>query len=260
MADPFLYELMHRVAPPSKLNPMELSDAANEAFESAIKAEVEAIRKEQKDSGLLSEEAALKKIEAEVRRASDLTEFGEHIHRAAEILRSSERYLEKDQFIQLNLSLDEINERLESLDFKDLSEEALMKALSISETSTASILKIGIDKFEEGLLKDSLDVFSFLTLVCPDEPDYLYRMGLVAHKDGQHELALRAFHAASALDKDFLEPHIFLTECYLNLKEFTEASHELNEAKHLMHASEENKSWADTLVLFEHLIESRGMA
>jgi tetratricopeptide (TPR) repeat protein len=106
------------------------------------------------------------------------------------------------------------------------------------------------------LLKDSFDVFSFLTLVCPDEPEYWYRMGLVAHKDEQHELALRALHVASDLDEDFLEPHIFSTECYLDLKEYAEARQELNEAKDCL-AHLENQSWAETISMLENLIENR---
>lgn len=254
MTDPFLYELMHKVGLTSKLHPTSLSDPLNVAFEAAIRAEVEAIRKDQKDSGLLSEEAILKKIEAEVRKAADLTEFGEHIQHAVEILRSGQRYLEKEEFNQMNLSLDEINHKLNSLDLKNFTEESLKNALAIPDEAATSILKIGIDKFSEGLLKDSLDVFVFLTLLCPDEPEYWYRMGLVAHKDEQNELALRALHAASDLDKDFLEPHIFSTECYLDLKEYSEARQELDEAKNCL-ANQENQSWAESIELLENLIE-----
>lgn len=256
MLDPFLYELMHKVSPPSKLNPMSLSDPLNVAFEEAVKAEVEAIRSEQKDFGLLSEEAFLKKVESEVRDAADLSEFGEHIHHAVEIIRSGERYLEKDNYNLLNLSLDKISQEIRALDLKNFTEEALKNALAIPDEAATSILKIGIDKFSEGLLNDSLDVFSFLALVCPDEPEYWYRMGLVAHKNNQHELALRALHVASDLDKDFLEPHIFSTECYLDLKEYAEARHELDEAKETM-AHVENKSWAETILILENLIENR---
>lgn len=256
MADPFLFELMHRVASPSKLNPMSLSDPLNVAFENAIMAEVKAIRSEQKDVGLLSEESALKKIEAEVRKAADLSEFGEHIQHAVEIIRSGERYLEKEAFIQLNLSLDEISRKIRLLDLENFTEESLKNALAIPDEAAANILKIGIDKFSEGLLQDSLDVFSFLTLVCPDEPEYWYRLGLVAHKDEQHEIALRALHVASDLDKNFLEPHIFSTECYLDLKEYAEARQELNVAKDCL-AHLENQSWAETISMLENLIENR---
>lgn len=257
MPDPFLYELMHRVASPSKLNPMLLSDPLNEAFEAAIKAEVAAIHGEQKDYCLLSEEAALKKIEAEVRAAADLTEFGEHIHQAVEILRSGQRYLEKDEFNQLILSLDEISRKLKLLNLKNLTDESLINALAVPEPSALNILKIAIDKFSEGLTGDSLSVFSFLTLVCPDEPEYWYRMGLVAHKDGKNELALKAFHAASSLDNDFIEPHIFSTECHLDLREYDEAGQELNEAKRCIEASLANQAWAESISLLEDLIENQ---
>ena len=256
MVDPYIHELMHKVSAPSKLNPMSLSDPLNQAFESAIMAEVEAIRKEQKDSGLLTEEAALKKIEEEVRKSADLSEFLEHIHHGVKIIRSGERYLEKEAFNRLSLSLEEIDRKIRQLDLKNITDESLKNALSIPEGSAESLLKIGVDKFSEGLLKECFDVFSFLTLVCPDEPEYWYRMGLVALKDEQYELAIRSFHVASELDKGFLEPHIFSTECYLDLKDYINARHELNEAKECL-AHLENQSFAETISILENLLENR---
>lgn len=257
MADPFLFELMHRVVAPIKLKPHTLSGPLNEAFENAIKAEVEAIRNEQKDSGLLSEEAALKKIEAEVRKEADLTEFGDHIEKGIYIIRNEgQKYLEKEEFDQLNVAIDEISRKIQALDLKNFTEESLQNALSISDLAAGSILKIAVDKFSQGLYQNALNIFSFLTLVCPDEPEYWYRMGLVAHKDGQHELAVKAFQAASNLDKDFLEPHIFAAESHIDLKEYEEAQQELNEAKNCQ-ALLKDQSWDEGISILENLIENR---
>lgn len=256
MADPFLYELMNRAASSSKLKSVSLSGPLNEAFEKAIMAEVAAIYSEQKDSSLLSEEAALKKIESEVRKAAELTEFGSRIQHAVELIRSGQRYLEKEDFYQLNVALDEIHRKIESLDLINFTDESLKSALEVPDSAAQSILKIAIDKFSEGLLNDSLDVFSFLTLVCPDEPEYWYRMGLVAHKDGQNELALKAFEAASGLAGDFLESHVFAAECHIDLKEYHEAAQELEKAKNCL-AAQENQEWADSIKLLEKMIEDR---
>ena len=257
MTDPFLFELMHRAAAPIKLKSETLSGPLNEAFENAIKAEVEAIRNEKKDFGLLSEEAVLKKIEAEVRKEADLTEFGEHIEQGIYIIRNEgQKYLEKEAFEQLNLAIDEISHKIQALDLKNFTEESLQNALSIPDPAANSILKIAIDKFSEGLHQNALNIFSFLTLVCPDEPEYWYRMGLVAHKDGQHELAVKAFQAATALNKDFLEPRIFAAESYIDLKEYDEAQQELSAAKKCQSLLKD-QSWGESIAILENLIENR---
>lgn len=255
MVDPFLFELLHRIDYSNKQNSnSEFDLALDESIREEAKIQLESIQ----DSGMISFREATNKAEEEIRQGSDLTDFGKNISLAITIFRKEGiRYLEKENYNHLISALQTINEKIKSLNLKDLKEELIKKALEISEEVAISILKIGVDKFEEGVYKDSLAVFSFLTLVCPDEPEYWYRMGHVAHLDNQLELSIKAFHAAATLDQDLVEPHIFSAECHLELKEYAEAAYEIQEAKKWLESHKEDLGWAENISILEQLLEEK---
>lgn len=254
MSDPFLFELLHRVSSP--LETVQSSNRFSIAFEKAVKREVEKQLAEQiEENKFLSRENLRQKIEEEVRRASDLSEFGAYITSAVRIFRHEGiRYLDEEQNRILLEGLSELGKKIDQLDLENLTDQSLYEAFEVLNPSVEAVLKMGIAKYEEDLYQDSLALFTFLTLIEAGEPDYWFRMGLVAEKDNKIDLALRAFEVAEDLNPGLAGPHIYAAECLLLKGLKQEARREVEEAKNCINQSE--TAWGEEVAAIEDLLTS----
>lgn len=166
---------------------------------------------------------------------SEADEVGDYLKRALVIFETEgQYYLPLRENSALLQDLISVYAKLDALSLENLNEESFLQALTPGEESLESILEIGIGKFQEGLTKDALSVFSFLTLICPDESEYWYRLGLIAHDEGHYKLALNFYSLAISLPGNLIAPHLFSSECHWNLKNHALAQKELATAKALL--------------------------
>ena len=265
MVDPSLFDMMHGAAPTKskKNNNPAPSTSAKElskdelAFEEAIKREVDRILANEDPTAnkLISPEVRRAKIEQEVRAAADSSKLEKYMTNAFKIMRvEGLTYLEKNEHETLQQNLDKFSERLRNLDPSELTSENLKAAMAIPLENQKSILKIAIAKFNEGLLEDSLAMFTFLTTVDEEEPDYWYRLGLVAHMGGNYDLALEAFTTTSQLAPSFIGAHIYLAECYCNNRKRGDATTELQKAKDLFNANKALEEWQGNIQEVESML------
>lgn len=252
MIDPSLFDMMHGVT--SKKKKKIDKNSEDPVIEETIQREVDRLMAEEDPTAnqLLPKEAKRAKIEQEVRAFADHTEFGKYIASAYSIF---ETEVTEDQTLQKSLS--ELKKKLNQLDLKEeLSDEKLQAILALPEEVQNSILKIGITKFTEEKFEESLAVFTFLTAVADEEPDYWYRLGLVAQKAGHLDLAINALKTVSDLAPDFIGAHLYEAECYLNNGMINEAKLELDEAKKCFHTTDEKEKWRDQMFEIEDLIKT----
>lgn len=253
--NPYLFDLLHQVSVPLEKPQAaaKVIDRFTIAYEAAIKKKVEELINDQlHENKYLSREQLSEKIEREVRQASDLSEFGTYIFTAVHIFRSEgTRYLEKEAYFALVEGLNQLSEKINQLNLENLSDDDIYGSFEVLLSSSYEILKIGTSKFDEGLVRDSLAIFSFLTLVQSKEPDFWYRMGLVAQKDNNIELALKAFGIAQELNPQLIGPHIYAAECLFNKGLNEEALEEVKLAK--SHKTNEEE-WSEEISAIEALL------
>lgn len=266
MADPRLFDMMNGVYPKKKTMPDDRSPsarppAANDgdsdamALEELIKEEVESLMSAEDPSAkLLPAEARRAKIEQEVRAAADYSKLGKFISTAFEILRKEgSAYLDKKEDESLQQSLDKFTERLEDLHIKELTDEKMAAALALPPEILKLILKVAIEKFRQGQIADSLAIFVFLTTVDEEEPDFWFRLGLVAQNFGNDELALQALTTTSRLAPDFIGAYLYAAESYFKTGRRGDAESELKKAKALMGTSQRDE-WQDRISEIEQLL------
>lgn len=184
-----------------------------------------------------------------------MSEFKNHVQTAMNIFRTEGiNYLEKDENEAFIKDLDSFDLKLKNLDAETLKNESFEKIVYLSPESRASILKIGIGKFSENLLNDSLSIFAFLSSLEADNPDYWYRLGLVAQKCDLNELALKSFIVTSELAPGFAGSHIYAAQCYLTLDQPDNAKNEVDSVKAILKESPGEESWNQTVVDIENLL------
>lgn len=261
MHDPALYDLLHqeRTQKQTSLFTQSLEGELSfeQAFEKSVNEYVDSLLEKQDPAAIqfISPSARREKIENEIREASNFSEIEGYVATAIHILdKEGLKYLSQEENALLQEDLDQLRLRIEALPFDQLNDESLKTAFSISEPCQELMLKIGIAKFEEDLLPDSLAILSFLSLLDSENAEYAYRFGIIAQKNGRDEEALRAYVQASNLDPLMMGPCLFAAQCHFNRKELKEALIELQKAKNILSSSEENKEWLPFIAAMESLL------
>jgi tetratricopeptide (TPR) repeat protein len=259
--DPALYDMMHGVTP-TKKKVLSSEVPINNghfvpAIEKSIEMEVNRLLADEdpNQNKLLSVQARRAKLAQEMRESLDMSELEKHVSTASDIIRNEgNNYLEKEAHNLLIQGLNSLGKQMLSLDPENLNNETLRTALTLPPNNLSAILKIGIAKFTDGLLQESFSIFAFLSALDSEEPDYWYRLGLVAQKCEQYERALRAFALTSLLAPEFIGVHIFAAECYLKMGQHDDALAEVNEMKHMFETNEVSEEWKARIVDIENLL------
>jgi tetratricopeptide (TPR) repeat protein len=261
MPDPLLFDLMHGVNPLKKGINDKLNFKSIDRFESALDQEIEAhvdslLESDPfPDNKLITPAMRRMKLEQQVRESLDFTEFGQKISLGVSILRiGCEQQLEKEEYDALIRSLDELKERLSSLNLRELENETLQEALRVPAQCGPYILKIGINKFVQGLIAESLALFLFLTLVNPGDPDYWFRLGLVAKKTENYPLALSALETTSELAPEFIGAYVYAAYCHMKMDERECALAGLAKAKELLKTTQGEEEWQEHISNLEILL------
>ncbi|HEV8052274.1 MAG TPA: tetratricopeptide repeat protein [Parachlamydiaceae bacterium] len=261
MIDPFLIDLMSNSGPKSKVTKQPpdttIKNDTDPYFDEIIKEEVDRLMElhDVSTNQLISPEVRRTKIEHEVREKAQHSEFRHYLAMADKIMRNEgSNYLEKSDYDGLLNQLNEISQNVHDLDLKEVTEESLQAALAMQEEHQASILKIGIEKYKQGLLEESIAIFTYLTTVAATELDYWYRLGLVAQKAEKYALAIEALNAVSDLDPDFVGSYLYRAECYLHQKMDHEAQADIDKAKIILKTTNEEEKWHAHLLEIEELV------
>lgn len=258
--DPSLCDLLHGIRPSKNKTPAENhleKRPFDAAFDLAIKKEVDQMIEKEDPSQhkLLTLQSRRAQLEQELRSDVEMSEFGTHLINALNILRNEgKNYLENEEYEQLIQAIDQQNQQIAKLEPSTLNDENLLAALTMSQANLASILKVGIDKYSQGLPNESLSIFSYLSSLDATNPDYWYRLGLVAQTCEQFDLALRAFAATAQITPEFIGNRIFAAQCYLHLDQREAAIKELEAARSLFEKSTPNEEWQKHIEDIENLL------
>lgn len=196
------------------------------------------------------------KIKSEMKESLKLIEATLQMEKAVGILISEGLcYLSKEESEQLISDLFNAEQNFESMRGKETEDPNLQALTKISGGSMDAIAKMALAKFEEDRFGDSTALFYLLSFLNPNYFEYWFRLGIAAQKDGDIELALKAYAAALAIDSNNVEARIFSAECFFKKNHLSEAKSEIAALKEIVKNGEVDKMWVDLLSGIEALIK-----
>lgn len=260
MTDPTLFDMLHGENLKKKKElpepaSSEATSSLDKFLEKNIEEYVDGVMEEEDPncSKLLSQSARRRKIEKEIRETLDSSETGGLIVSAMKILlRDGHSYLSNENYQTLISEIEKLQARIDVLEFEQLNDESFKAIFSLSESSCDHIFQIGISKFNEGLLPDSLALFTFLSNLKSEDADYNYRLGIIAQKNERFDLALKAYTIASTLDPNFLAPRLFAVQCYLSCNQMKRAVQTLEEAQEIIKMTKVDQELLELFKKIEH--------
>ncbi len=260
MPDPYLFDIMHGTNLAQKKSKPESEPIKKNRFEvdleDKISQRVDVLMKEEDPytNKLLSPDIRREKIKNEIYEELDLSEFSDTIGTAIAILEEQGlQYLNEEEHSIVLEDIENIRNKLDSLDLNITDQEIIKSIFKVSPTSLSLITRIAIAKFSEDQLPNSLSIFSLLTLLDSDNPDYWYRVGIVAQKCERYDLALRTFDVVKQLIPEFMGSRIFMTQCYLQVNLNHKAVEEMAEIKKLLKTTNIEQEWEERIADLENL-------
>jgi len=259
MVDPNLFEALHRVG--KHMNDSSTRTLDKNRFEVALDETLKAYA-----TNLMSEEDPNQihltpqrirqaQLVKDLKESIDLNEFGDFLKIAVTIFREEgQSYLNQNDYNILIKELEKLRYQLETLDLSHLEEESFKNSIKVPAETRDFMLKIGIAKFSEELYPACLSIFSFLSAVETDEPDYWYRLGLVSQQCERYDLALRSFQAAAELAPDFIGTKIFMAQCYLNMGDRENALGVMEEVKDMLFKTDDSERWSLQVLAIDNLL------
>lgn len=203
--------------------PSKIDRAANKIFDDYIESNG---LNNSPPNPLIPEHLRLEKLRNDVKANLDSGEFDKILPIALDALvYDGKNLVEEAEYKLMCQQLSKIPAFLEKIGYEGPLEGNLQTMIQIPDSVINTIFTVA-QKVESD---KSIAIFSLLNALVPENPDYPYRLGLVAHTTNNLELALRAFKEAINIDDDFYEARIYLADCLAMDGKTAEAKDELNQ-------------------------------
>lgn len=195
-------------------------------------------------------------LKFQLKESTKIPELAQPIEIAEDLIFSEgSRYLSKEAHDALIIDLVLSTKRMEDAGPKETSEIDLETLGGLSDESIKSIEKIAQASFEEERYTECLGLFSLLCILNPNYSEYWLRLGIMAQKCNNIELASKAYAVTLLLDPNNIGARLFAAECFFRRKLREEAKAELAAAKEIIKAGNVDQMWIDLLASTEALIE-----
>ncbi|MBA3603147.1 MAG: hypothetical protein H0W50_05800 [Parachlamydiaceae bacterium] len=176
------------------------------------------------------------RLRAKIKDELELKPLSKYIESALKVLVHDGKILSsKDQYRELMEAFSHAQEFINK-PREDLANYQTI--LQIKDTEMETITKVAIEEFNHGKFDDCMAIFILLTTLRPDIANYWYRAGISAQKSALLDLAVKFYNTALELEDGNMGPHLFLIDCYLSLKKFSEARSQFDKAKSLSETKE----------------------
>lgn len=252
MPDPYLEAMMRGEFPHKKAVPSNarIKDKFEAAIEREINQYIDTLHLEDDflKNRLLPPGAQRTKILLEMKGGVSFSRLESYLTASLEILHSEgNRYLSEEPFLQMEKEFSQIPLLLELLDVSKELTDTFQTIFNISDPVMASILKVAIAKFDEEQYEQSLALLAFLSTLAPGNFDYWFRLGIVAQRAQNYELALNSYAVAADLNPQLIGAKLFAIECYLQKEQPDKAIKALEEAKQIAESNDIASEWRDLL-------------
>jgi tetratricopeptide (TPR) repeat protein len=261
--DPYLDALMHGEHPHKKKSSKEEQapkskieieqDKEIDSFVNAFEFEEDPERKSALDPKLKRE-----KLKISIKEAMKMPELSHQMDTAIGLLFSEgSRYLSPEVHQKLVSDLTIASDELEDIGLEEAANSNLQTLSKMSEESVKGIQEIALAKFKEERYADSVSLFSLLSILNPGYSEYWFRLGIAAQKDGEFDLASRAYSATQSLDPDNIGAKLFAAECFIQRGLLHDAQAELAAAEAINKESKADKMWVDMISAIHEMLKEK---
>ncbi|MBA3237813.1 MAG: hypothetical protein H0T62_05600 [Parachlamydiaceae bacterium] len=229
------------------------------AFEKEIDTYVDAMELEDDPNHkeFLPPKLRREKIKTELKAAAKMEELSRLLETAVKLLISEGAdYLAPETYQQLTADLSNAYTQIENINLDHPAEIDIPSAVQLSNESLLAIATIATKKFANESYMDCLSLFSFLSVLHPEHPEYWFRLAIAAQKVGNLDMASRAYAAVSELDPQHIGARLFGAECFLQRDLKNEAKAEVEAAKEIAKNNQIEKMWLELLPQIEILVKS----
>lgn len=193
---------------------------------------------------------AMKKarLKEQARMEFDESWLAPHIAFAFKILKDEavSHLLEPEKYEAFIEEFSTIESKLEHLDLDASSENNFQTLLNLSNVSMNILWDMAMARYLAEEYKKSLAFFALLAALGSDNQEYWLRVGVLAHKCEDYQLALHGYKNALSMNPDSLEARLLAIECYQQTDQHQAAESELHAAKHII---EEDETEIDSIWL-----------
>jgi|GEM_PF-7034480 len=201
---------------------------------------------------LLPAKAKKEKLKLELQEAAKLPQLTQQIECAINIIYDGGSvYLSQEAYEKLLAAISGATEKFAGLSLDDLATNDLQRLGNIDESVMQSIVDIAVAKFTEERFGDCLALFTLLAILNPLNPEYAFRQGIAAQKDGDFELATRAYAAASELNPNLIGAYLLSAQCNIELKLWPQARDALTAAKEIASTGDVDSAWLEVIPTIE---------
>ncbi|MBA2368190.1 MAG: tetratricopeptide repeat protein [Candidatus Protochlamydia sp.] len=185
------------------------------------------------------------KLREEIKSQAQSKELSDYLNLALETLKTDGVcYVHNVDYESMMNQFSEANENLNKVDINHPLEQNYRHILHFSDSTMQSIFKIAQAEYSNNKFEESLSIFAFLSFLEPEDPDYWYRFGVLAHQLKRYEAALTSFTNSLSLDANFLEARIYTAYCHLKLGQLGEAKDDLDKIHELADSSTIDPIWS----------------
>lgn len=253
MVDPYLDALMHGELPNKKKSSKE-DQAPKSKLEIEQDKEIDSFvnafefEEDPEHKGALDPKLKREKLKISIKEAMKMPELSHQMDTAIGLLFSEgSKYLSPEAHQKLVFDLTNASDQLEDIGLQETSSSNLQTLSKISNESVEGIQEIALAKYKEDRYADSISLFSLLSVLNPGYSEYWFRLGIAAQKDGQYDLASRAYAATQSLDPSNIGAKLFASECFVQRGLYDDAKAELTAAEAMAKESKVDKMWLDLI-------------
>lgn len=204
---------------------------------------------------LINPEAAKQKYKEQYKEKIEMRDVGKSLSQALFlIMNEGRKYLDLDAFTRTIDEFESAFDRLMKLEFDAIKDQSIKELSGISDETVSTIEKMAIQKHKEKDLTSSGRLFFLLTILDPDNFSIWIRLGIVHQENKNYLDALKSYGRAFNLNSTNIPNHIFMAECYMEIKDRFNALQECELLKSLISTQDIDTKWKECFEILEKAI------
>lgn len=262
--DPYLDAIMHGEHPHKKKSSKAEEEIPKSKLEMEQEREIDdfcnsfEFEEDPQHKSALDPKLKREKLKISIKEAMKMPELSHQMDTAIGLLfTEGARYLSSEASKKLVFDLTNASDQLEEIGFQEASNANLQTLSKMSDESIKCIQDIALAKFKEGRFHESVALFSLLSVLNPGYSEYWFRLGIAAQKDGEYDLASRAYAATQSLDPNNIGAKLFAAECFLQRGLASDAKTELSEAEGMAKENKPDKMWLDLMIAIQDMLKEK---
>ena len=172
------------------------------------------------------------------------------------IMSEGRKYLNLDDFTRTIDEFEMAFDRLMKMESDAIKDQSVKQLAGISDETIGSIERMAIQKHKEKDLISSERLFFLLTILDPDNFAIWLRLGIVHQENKNYIDALKSYGRALNLNTTNIPNHLFMAECYMEIKDKFNALQECDRLRSLIGSQDIDIKWKECFENLEKAINN----